>query len=170
MSKQNHFLRMSVAALAAAAFLSSPVATAQGVFLKVQSPQNNELAGGPARQPQDWRGGGDDDRRYDDAQRGDDGDWRYGEDRRYGDDDWRGRRRAPDFQTVQASCSRAAIQEAWRTNAYSAQYDGAPRLVEGRRGYELVGRVRVHSRKGYTTGATVCELRGSDAVRFEYLR
>ena len=135
MMKRIAILGASAAALAAVA---APLATAQ-------APQDysRDLAGAP----QSLRGPGED-RGYDDRRA-----------------DWRNDRYSrPDFQAAQAACSRAAIQEAWRTGAYSAQYNDAPRLVESRRGWEMVGDMRVHSRKGYTYGKTICELRRNGEV------
>jgi hypothetical protein len=85
-------------------------------------------------------------------------------------DDLRGERRAPDFQTAQARCSREAIQLAWSRGYYSAQYDGKPRMVETRRGWEFRGRVRLHDQRGYSTVNTVCDLGGRGDVRIEFVR
>lgn len=143
MMKHIATLGASVAALAAAALFAAPLAMAQSPQgYQAQQEYSRDLAGAP----QGFRG--DDDRRYDDRR-----------------PDWRNDRYArPDFQAAQAACSRAGIQEAWRTGAYSAQYNEAPRLVESRRGWEMVGSMRVHSRKGYTYGDTVCELRRNGDV------
>jgi hypothetical protein len=86
--------------------------------------------------------------------------------------DWdRDRGRQPDFQTVQAACSRAAIREAWDRGFYSAQYEGGPRLVDNRRGWEMRGRVRLHDRRGYSFVDTVCDLRRNGEVQdFDFLR
>jgi hypothetical protein len=95
----------------------------------------------------------------DEFRRGD-GDWN---DR----DDWR--RRKPDFQTMQRDCSKKGIEAAWNRNYYSAQYNDAPRLSEGRGGWELRGKMRMHDRKGYSYVDTTCEYRRGD-VRFEFRR
>lgn len=90
------------------------------------------------------------------------------EDFRRGDrDDWR--RRKPDFQTMQRDCSKKGIEAAWDRNYYSAQYNDAPRLVEGRYGWELRGKMRMHDRKGYSYVDTICDFdRGR--VDFEFRR
>lgn len=88
---------------------------------------------------------------------------------RYGD--WRDDRGRIDFQAAQRSCSRIGIQEAWARNYYSAQYEGGPRFVQGRNGWELRGRMRLHDRSGYRYLDTVCEVRrNGEAVRFDFLR
>ncbi len=144
----------SAAALAALALFVTPAALAQtpGPAKGVQLAQVNdrELAGAPEAYRADRDGRDRNDRNDRDRGRG----------------DWR----RPDFQTAQAVCSRAAIEDAWRRGAYSAQYNSQPRLVEGRYGWEMVGNMRVHSRKGYSYGDTVCRLRGDDVVQFEFLR
>lgn len=143
MSK-NIVLKASAAALAASLALLAVVPAV------AQPPGRNdpELAGAPplfkGQQPEGYR-----DR---------DGNWN---DR----DDWR--RRKPDFQQMQRDCSREGIQEAWDRNFYSAQYNDAPRLVEGRYGWELRGSMRLHGRKGYSYVDTVCSMdRGN--VRFDF--
>lgn len=88
------------------------------------------------------------------------------------DDDWRrdeSRKRKPDFQQMQRDCSRAGIQEAWNRNFYSAQYNSEPRFHEGRRGWEMRGKMRLHGRSGYSYADTVCS---SDrkGVSFEFTR
>lgn len=135
---------IAAAALAASAGLVSTSAVAQ------------ELAGAPRAEAQ----------RYEQFRGGRDDDWRDRDDR-YDRD--RGR---IDFQTAQRTCSRMGVQEAWNRNYYSAQYDGAPRLVDSRRGgWELRGRMRLHDRSGYRTVETSCVLRrGGEAVRFDFLR
>jgi hypothetical protein len=95
----------------------------------------------------------------DEFRRGD-GDWN---DR----DDWR--RRKPDFQQMQRDCSKKGIEAAWNRNYYSAQYNDAPRLTEGRNGWELRGKMRMHDRRGYSYVDTTCEYRRGD-VRFEFRR
>jgi hypothetical protein len=89
------------------------------------------------------------------------------------DHDWRHdgeRRQKPDFQTVQGACSRAAVEEAWQRGFYSAQYHNGPRLVEGVRGYELRGQVRLHDRRGFTYWESVCEWGRGRVSGFTYLR
>ena len=83
-------------------------------------------------------------------------------------DDWR--RRKPDFQSVQRDCSIAGIREAWDRNFYSAQYHEGPKLYEGRYGWEMRGKMRLHDRKGYAYVDTTCDVgRGGD-VRIEFGR
>jgi hypothetical protein len=97
--------------------------------------------------------------------RGNDRDWARGSNDR---DDWR--RRKPDFQTVQRDCSIAGIREAWDRNFYSAQYHDGPKLYEGRDGWEMRGKMRLHDRKGYAYIDTTCDVgRGGD-VRIEFGR
>jgi len=154
MTKYLRTLGLAAAALAAsAALIAMPAALAQ---------QNDrDLAGAP-RSQQDYPplfSGQDRDRDRDDDRYTDrDGDWNND------------RRRAPDFQNAQRDCSRAGIQEAWRRNFYSAQYDGRPRLEYGRRGWELRGRMRLHNRDGYNNVNTVCDLRGRSGAQIEFLR
>ena len=93
------------------------------------------------------------------------------EDFRHGDRDYRGRddwrRRKPDFQMMQRECSRAGIELAWDRNYYSAQYHDGPRLVEGRYGWEMRGKMRLHDRKGYSYVDTTCEYdRGRAEIEF----
>jgi hypothetical protein len=152
MSKHLKMFWASAAALAVSAVLVPSLATAQ-------APRANpDLAGGPGYRgdPQVDLWGRDVDPRYDDRR----------DDRR---DDWRKRERV-DFQAAQASCSRAAIEEAWRRGYYSAQYNDGPKLVEGRFGYEMRGRIRIHDRKGIWTRDSVCELRHGRASDFIILR
>lgn len=109
---------------------------------------NGQLDGGPAlfSGQEDFRRGDRDDR---------------------GRDDWR--RRKPDFQTMQRDCSKQGIETAWNRNYYSAQYHDSPRLVEGRYGWELRGKMRLHDRKGYSYIDTICDYdRGR--VDFEFRR
>jgi hypothetical protein len=70
---------------------------------------------------------------------------------------------------MQRDCSRKGIEAAWNRNYYSAQYNDAPRLTEGRNGWELRGKMRMHDRRGYSYVDTTCELRRGD-VRFEFRR
>lgn len=86
------------------------------------------------------------------------------------DREWdRDRDRRPNFQHAQRDCSRAGIREAWDRNYYSAQYHDGPRMVEGRYGWELRGRMRLHSSRGHSYVDTVCDIsRGN--VRIEFRR
>jgi hypothetical protein len=95
--------------------------------------------------------------------RGDrDGNWNE----RDRDDNWR--RRKPDFQEVQKNCSIAGIREAWSRNFYSAQYHEGPKLYEGRYGWEMRGKMRLHDRKGYAYIDTTCDVGRGDNVRIEF--
>jgi hypothetical protein len=135
--------RVAAAALAA----STTLALAGPAF--AQRP-NGQLDGPPPL----FSGQQDDFRRYDD-----DDDWRQ--------DDFR--RRKPDFEQMQRQCSRAGIEEAWDRNYYSAQYSKEPRFYEGRYGWELRGKMKLHGRSGYSYTNTVCSLdRGG--VDFEFTR
>jgi hypothetical protein len=153
MMKHIRTLGFAAAALAASAVLvSTPAIAQQG--------REQGLAGAPGAQqtPELFR---DQNRDWDgDRDRDDDRDWNNNDDRR----------RAPDFQNAQQLCSRAGIQEAWRRDYYSAQYDGRPRLEYGRRGWELRGRMRLHDRRGYHSVNTVCDLRGRGGAAIEFLR
>jgi len=107
---------------------------------------NGQLDGGPAlfSGQEDFRRGDRDDR---------------------GRDDWR--RRKPDFQTMQRDCSKQGIETAWNRNYYSAQYHDSPRLVEGRYGWEMRGKMRLHDRKGYSYVDTICDYdRGRADIEF----
>ncbi len=130
----------AAAALAASvALISAPALAQQG-----RPGNTNDLAGAPGYRDYDR------DRNYD---RDRDGNW---------GGDWNNndRRRAPDFQWAQEQCSKAGIQEAWRRNYYSAQYNDGPKLVDGRRGWEMVGRMRLHDRRGHSYVNTVCYIGG----------
>lgn len=136
--------RVAAAALAASVAL---VAAIPAFAQPGNYPRDGELDGGPPlfSGQEDYRRGN--------------GDW--------GRDDWR--RRKPDFQQMQRDCSRAGIQEAWNRNFYSAQYHEAPRFYEGRYGWELRGKMRLHGRGGYSYVDTVCSSdRGG--VDFEFRR
>ncbi len=104
------------------------------------------------------------------AQRGDAGPPLFSgqrDDRGWNDNsDWR--RRKPDFQTVQRECSMAGIREAWNRNFYSAQYHDGPKLVEGRNGWEMQGRMRLHDRKGYSYADTWCSVGRNGEYRIEF--
>lgn len=163
MMKHIRFPGSAAAALAASAILLSTSAFAQGApGYNRAPPAPPELSGGPGFRGdefrrEDWR---NEDWRNDD--------WRN-DDRR--GDDFRGdRRRAPDFQTAQAQCSRAGIQVAWGQGFYSAQYDGKPRFVEARRGWEFHGRMRLHDRRGYSYVNTICDFGGRGDARIEFVR
>jgi hypothetical protein len=85
---------------------------------------------------------------------------------RHGDrDDWR--RRKPDFQQIQKACSIAGIRKAWDQGYYSAQYHDGPRLIEGRYGWEMRGKMRLHNRKGYSYVETSCEIGRNNKVRID---
>ncbi len=160
MMKHIRTLGFAAAALAASAVLVSTPAIAQqgsvqGLAGAPGAQQTPELFRDQGRD-RDWDGDRDWDR-----DRDNDRDWNNN------DDD---RRRAPDFQNAQQQCSRAGIQEAWRRDYYSAQYDGRPRLEYGRRGWELRGRMRLHDRRGYHSVNTVCDLRGRSGANIEFLR
>ncbi len=156
MMKHIRTIGIAAAALAASAVVvSTPAIAQQGREL--------ELAGAPGSQQQTPELFRDQnrDRDWDDDRDGDrDRDWSNNDDRR----------RAPDFQRAQEKCSRAAIQEAWRRDFYSAQYDGRPRLEYGRYGWELRGRIRLHDRRGYHYVNTACDLRGRNGADIEFLR
>ena len=81
-------------------------------------------------------------------------------------DDWQ--RRKPDFQTVQRDCSMAGIREAWNRNFYSAQYDEGPKLIEGRNGWEMRGKMRLHDRRGYAYADSWCEVGRNGEARIEF--
>lgn len=147
MTNRLKFSGASAAALAAFTLLAAPASHAQ----RPDFPSNPPSADwSQDRGSNSWNG---DDWRRDD--------WRRG--------DWR--RDGAFFQRAQETCSRMAIEEAWRRGSYSAQYRASPQLVEGRRGPELRGAITVHNRKGLHTGGSVCELgRRGDALSFVYLR
>jgi hypothetical protein len=129
---------------------------------------------------------GDDGRRYEDDRRYEE-DPRYEDEPRYEDDgelaggvgdrrydpvprsgDWR-RDRGLEESRIERSvraCSRAATEEAWDRDAYSIQYVERPRLEEGRRGFELRGRMRIHDEDGFTTVRTACQVRRGEVIDF----
>jgi hypothetical protein len=166
MKKRIWTFRASTAALAASVVLASASTTA---FAQQYGHDDGQLAGAPRSQSQPqyqpspapplFSGQRDDSNN--------DRDWNNGNDRDR--DDWRNNNRKPDFQDVQEKCSKAGIQEAWRRNYYSAQYNNGPRLVETRRGWEMRGQMRLHDRKGYHYTDTACLVRGGN-VDFEFLR
>ncbi len=140
MMKHIKILKASVAALAASmALVASGSAGAQKLEGAPRGEQYPQLFSGEDRNNNNWN---------------DNNNWR---------------RNKPNFQNAQRDCSRAGIREAWDRNYYSAQYDNAPKLHEGRRGWELRGRMRLHDRSGYRYVDTACEINRND-VRFEFLR
>jgi hypothetical protein len=165
-----HLLSLGTAAALAAVALFAASANAQSF------PRAGDLEGGPGSRiapplvtaqapapPQQFRRGPGEV-----FNNGPDG---YRDDRDRDRDDWRRGRDPIDFQRAQESCSRAGIKEAWDRGYYSAQYEGGPRIVDGRRGPEMRGRMRLHDRKGYSYTETVCELRrGGEAVDFDFVR
>jgi hypothetical protein len=137
-------------AVAAALAASVALAVAVPAFAQPGS-RDKDLDGAPPLfSGQEYRG--DRDR---------DGDWGR-------DNDWR--RRKPDFQQVQKDCSIAGIRKAWERNYYSAQYHDGPRLVEGRNGWEMRGKMRLHDRKGYSYVDTYCEVGRGNNVKIEFGR
>lgn len=145
-------MKKQITSRVAAAALAASVALAVAVPAFAQPNGNardhGQLAGAPPLFA------GQDDFRRDDRGRGERDDWR---------------RRKPDFQQMQRDCSREGIEAAWKRNYYSAQYHDAPRLTEGRNGWELRGKMRLHDRKGYSFVDTVCDFdRGR--VDFEFRR
>lgn len=135
-------------AVAAALAASMALAVAIPAFAQPGYRDDGRLEGGPPLfSGQDYRG---DDRGWNDR------------------DDWR--RRKPDFQTVQRDCSIAGIREAWDRNFYSAQYHEGPKLYEGRYGWEMRGKMRLHDRKGYAYVDTTCDVGRGNDVRIEFGR
>lgn len=122
--------RVAAAALAVSAtFMVAVPAFAQRPY------DNGQLEGPPL-----FRGQQDDYGRY-----GREGDWRR--------DDWRGR---PDYERMVRDCSRTGIQEAWRRGYYSAQFITDTKLYQGRTGWELTGKMRMHGPTGYKNYVAVC--------------
>lgn len=139
-------------AVAAALAASAVLAVAVPAFAQPPSYDDGKLEGGPPLfEGQQYRG----DR---------DGDWNDNRN----NNDWR--RRKPDFQTVQRECSIAGIREAWNRNYYSAQYHDGPRLVDGRYGWEMRGKMRLHGRKGYSYVDTYCDIGRNGNARIEFGR
>src|SRR5690242_17985121 len=159
MMKHIKVLTASAAALAASVALTASVpASAQQYGQDRQYRDGGQLAGAPGYRDQNTPQLFPNQDQYRD---GDRNDWRYNDDRR----------RAPDFQIAQRTCSRAGIQEAWNRNFYSAQYDGGPRFEYGLRGWELRGKMRLQNNRGYSYVNTVCEVnRNGNAGRFDFLR
>lgn len=154
MMKHIKVLTASAAALAASVALTASVpAAAQQYGQDRQYRDDGQLAGAPGYRDQDTP------RLFPNQERDD---WRNN------GNDWR--RSKPDFQTVQRACSRAGIQEAWNRNYYSAQYHDGPRLVEGRYGWEMRGKMRLHDRRGYSYVNTVCDMNRNGVARIEFLR
>lgn len=144
--------KLSFKAVAAALAASAALAVAVPAFAQPPSYDDGKLEGGPTLfEGQQYRG----DR---------DGDWERGR----GNDEWR--RRKPDFQTVQRDCSIAGIRKAWDRNYYSAQYHDGPRLVEGRYGWEMRGKMRLHDRKGYSYVDTYCDVGRNGNVKIDFGR
>jgi hypothetical protein len=75
-----------------------------------------------------------------------------------------------DFGAARRSCTRAAEDEALARNFYSAEYDSAPRFVEGD-AWEVRGRMRLEDRRGYLIVDTICEVDADGEARdFIFLR
>lgn len=75
-----------------------------------------------------------------------------------------------DVDAARQSCIRAAEDEAWSRNYYSARYDSAPRVYQAE-GWELRGRMRLEDRRGYLLVDTVCEVNAAgETQRFSFLR
>lgn len=145
--KKQTVLRAVAAALAA----SMALGVAVPAFAQPGRDDGRLDGGPPLFSGQDFRGDRDRDWNDRDGGRG---------------DDWR--RRKPDFQEVQKNCSIAGIREAWSRNFYSAQYHEGPKLYEGRYGWEMRGKMRLHDRKGYAYVDTYCEVGRGDNVRIEF--
>lgn len=143
-------------AVAAALAASMALAFAAPALAQPGYRDDGRLEGGPPlfSGQRDDRGGDWNDRGWNQNDRG------------QSDRDWQ--RRKPDFQTVQRDCSIASIREAWNRNFYSAQYDNGPKLVEGRYGWEMQGKVRLHDRKGYGYADSWCEVGRNGDVRIEF--
>jgi len=143
----------ATAALAASAAVLAPALAQQG---PPNSYNNQDLAGAP------------------DAFRGQDRDYNRDYDRndRNNNSGWNGGRQ-PDYNWAVQQCSRAANQEVWRTNGFSAQYDGkAPKMYDQRRGsWELHGRLRIHDQRGFSYINAICDLgNGRGNVRIDFQR
>jgi hypothetical protein len=152
MMKHIRTFSAAAAALAASAVLLAPALAQQG---PPTGYSNNDLAGA--------QGG----------YRDNDGQFRDRDDNRDGDrSGWNGGRQ-PEYNWAVEQCSRAANQEVWRQNGFSAQYDGkAPRFYEARRsGWELHGRLRIHDRRGFSYVNAICDLNnGRGNVRISFQR
>ncbi|MBI1341104.1 DUF3011 domain-containing protein [bacterium] len=87
--------------------------------------------------------------------------------RRRGDEDrdWRDDRL--DTRHAIGLCARAAVREAWRSDAWSAQYESEPRVEWGRRGAEVTGRVRVHHDRGFYSARATCLIRNGQVLSFD---
>jgi hypothetical protein len=140
----------ATAALAASAAVLAPALAQQGPGYN-----NQDLAGAPGEyRGQDYnRDYNRDDRDYDRN-----GGWNGG--------------RQPDYNWAVSQCSRAANQEVWRDNGFSAQYDGkAPRFYNQRRGgWELHGRLRIHDQRGFSYVNAICDIgngRGNARIQFQ---
>jgi len=141
----------ATAALAASAAVLAPALAQQG---PPAGYNNQDLVGGQdAFRGQDYNRDRDNDRNYN------------------GNGGWNGGRQ-PDYNWAVQQCSRAANQEIWRTNGFSAQYDGkAPKLYDQRRGWELHGRFRIHDQRGFSYVNAICDLgNGRGNVRIDFQR
>ena len=75
-----------------------------------------------------------------------------------------------DFGAARRSCIRAAEDEAEARDFYSAEYDTAPRFLQGD-AWELRGRMRLEDRRGYLIVDTICEIDADGEARdFIFLR
>jgi hypothetical protein len=140
----------ATAALAASAAVLAPALAQQGPGYNPNY-NNQDLAGAPDA----FRG--QDRNRDNDYDRNNSG--------------WNGGRQ-PDYNWAVQQCSRAANQEVWRTNGFSAQYDGkAPKLYNQRRGWEMHGRLRIHDERGFSYVNAICDLgNGRGNVRIDFQR
>ena len=141
----------ATAALAASAAVLAPALAQQG---PPPGYSNQDLAGSQ------------------DAFRGQDRNRDNDNDRNTGNSGWNGGRQ-PDYNWAVQQCSRAANQEVWRTNGFSAQYDGkAPKLYDQHRGsWELHGRLRIHDQRGFSYVNAICDLgNGRGNVRIDFQR
>ncbi|MDP3736232.1 MAG: hypothetical protein Q8R02_02515 [Hyphomonadaceae bacterium] len=75
-----------------------------------------------------------------------------------------------DFGAARRSCTRAAEDEVRARDFYSAEYDSAPRFVQGD-AWEVRGRMRLEDRRGYLIVDTICEVDADGEARdFIFLR
>src|SRR5690242_20283831 len=139
MMKHIKVLTASAAALAASVALTASVpASAQQYGQDRQYRDGGQLAGAPGYRDQETPRLFPNQDQYRD---GDRNDWRDNDDRR----------RAPDFQTAQRTCSRAGIQEAWNRNFYSAQYRSEEHTSELQSHVNLVCRLLLEKKKKIPT-------------------
>lgn len=85
--------------------------------------------------------------------------YRQGRDRDYGYDKHNKHKRISYNQerTAIGSCAREANREAYKYDAYSAQYRRQPHVSHGRKGnIRVTGSVRVHGTNGFKNRETVC--------------